>query len=83
MSKTVDKTKQTVTDTVKTTARIVKNIELFVQAVALLVVSIFAVYASKQLDLPTWGYYGVLASAAVIGLRGGYEFIRFLNKESK
>ena len=83
MSKAIDKTKQTVTETVKTTARVVKNIELFVQAVALLVVSVFAVYASKQLNLPVWGYYGVLASAAVIGLRGAIEFVGFLNKEAK
>ena len=67
-------------ETVKTTARIVKNAEYLVQAIALIIVSVFAVYAAKKLNLPTFGYYTVIGSAAVIGLRGSYEFIRFLNK---
>lgn len=59
-----------------------KNLEYLAQAIALLVVSIFAVYAAKKLNLPVYGYYVVIASAAVIGLRGAYEFVKFLNREA-
>lgn len=75
-----NKVKKTVTETVSTTARVVKNGEIFIQAVALLVLAGFAYFQLKEVTNDVL-YYAVLASLIVVGLRGAVEFIGFLNKE--
>ena len=74
------KVKKTVSETVNTTARVVKNAEHFVQAVALLVLAGFAYIQVKDVTNDVL-YFAVLASLIIVGLRGTYEVIRFLNKE--
>lgn len=74
------KVKKTVSETVSTTARVVKNAEHFVQAVALLVLAGFAYIQVKEVTNDVL-YFAVLASLIIVGLRGTYEVIRFLNKE--
>ncbi len=74
------KVKKTVSGTVSTTARVVKNGEIFIQAVALLVLAGFAYFQLKEVTNDVL-YYAVLASLIVVGLRGAVEFIGFLNKE--
>jgi hypothetical protein len=67
-------------ETVNNTARIIKNGEIFVQAVALLILAGFAYVQLKDVT-NDYAYYAVLASLIVVGLRGAVEFIGFLNKE--
>jgi hypothetical protein len=74
--------KRKVTETVSTTARIVKNAEHFVQAVSLLVLAGFAYTQLKTVQSDVV-YYTVLAALIVVGLRGAVEFISFLKKENK
>jgi len=75
-----NKVKAKVGDTVNTTARVIKNGEIFLQAVALLVLAGFAYFQLKEVTNDVL-YYSVLASLIVVGLRGAVEFVGFLNKE--
>ena len=75
-----NKVKAKATETVQTTGRVVKNAENFVQAVSLLVLAGFAYSQLKEVSNDVL-YYAVLASLIIVGLRGSYEVIRFLNKE--
>jgi hypothetical protein len=75
-----NKAKETVKNTVSTTARVVKNAEHFVQAVSLLVLAGFAYTQLKTVQSDVV-YYTVLAALIVVGLRGAVEFISFLNKD--
>lgn len=68
------------TETVQTTGRVIKNAEHFVQAVSLLVLAGFAYVQVKEVTNDVL-YVAVLASLIIVGLRGAYEVIRFLNKE--
>ena len=80
MSKTVDKTKQTVTDTVKTTARIVKNAEQLTIATALLVTTVFAFTQTKDITNQVWKYT-VVASLVIVGLLAFSQLVKFLNRD--
>lgn len=80
MKEKTTKAKTKVTKTTQATARVVKNGEMFVQAVALLVLAGFAYFQLKEVTNDVL-YYAVLASLIVVGLRGSVEFITFLNKE--
>ena len=75
-----NKVKKTVSETVNTTGRVVRNGEHFVQAVALLVLAGFAYTQVKEVANDVL-YFAVLASLIVVGLRGAVEFVSFLNKE--
>lgn len=75
-----NKVKKTVTETVNTTGRVIRNAEHFVQAVALLILAGFAYVQVKEVTNDVL-YVAVLASLIIVGLRGTYEVIRFLNKE--
>ena len=74
------KVKKTVSDTVNTTARVVKNTEILVQAIALLVVTIFSYTQLSEVSNQIW-YYTILASLIVVGLRASVELVKFLSKE--
>lgn len=74
------KVKKTVSETVNTTARVVRNAEQLVQAVSLLVITVFAYTQVKEVNNDVW-YFIVLASLAVVGVRATYEFLRFLAKD--
>ena len=80
VEKKPSKVKETVKNTVGTTSRVVRNGEHFVQAVALLVLAGFAYSQLEEVSNDVL-YYAVLASLIIVGLRGSYEVIRFLNKE--
>lgn len=75
-----NKVKKTVSETTKATGRVVRNGENFVQAVALLVLAGFAYVQVKDVTNDVL-YFAVLASLIIVGLRGTYEVIKFLNKE--
>lgn len=74
------KVKAKAAETVQTTGRVVRNGENFVQAVALLILAGFAYVQVKEVTNDVL-YFAVLASLIIVGLRGSYEIIRFLNKE--
>lgn len=69
----------------KDTKRVSANAEQFVQAVALLIVVGFGFWALGQLqdDLTDIPYRVVQAALVVMGVRGAYEFIKFLDAERK
>lgn len=73
--------KKKTTEFTATAKRIFDNFEQFVQAVALLTVATFSYYATKQLALNEFVEIFVTVALAVIGLRGAYEFFRFLDKK--
>lgn len=77
----MDKLKKTAQETVNNTKRVVHNGEAFVQAVALLTIAAFSYYALQNMDLNTQLEWVVTVALVVIGLRGAYEFVSFLNKE--
>lgn len=72
--------KRKVSDSVSTVSRVVKNAEQLVQAVSLLVITVFAYTQVKEVNNDVW-YFIVLASLAVVGVRATYEFLRFLAKD--
>jgi hypothetical protein len=75
-----NKVKATMTLTVSTTARVLKNTEVLVQAIALLVVTIFSYTQLSEVSNQIW-YYTILASLIVVGLRASVELVKFLSKE--
>lgn len=74
------KVKKTVSETVLTTGRVMKNTEILVQAIALLVVTIFSYTQLSEVSNQIW-YYTILASLIVVGLRASVELVKFLSKE--
>lgn len=60
--------------------RVIDNLEQFVQAVSLLTVASFSYYATRELQLNTVVEVLVISALVVIGLRGAYEFFKFLDK---
>jgi hypothetical protein len=75
-----NKVKKTVSETVLTTGRVMKNTEILVQAIALLVVTIFSYTQLSEVSNQIW-YYTILASLIVVGLRASVELVKFLSKE--
>jgi hypothetical protein len=63
--------------------RFTKNVETFVQAVSMLVLTTFAFWSTRQLQLNQMVRYVVVTALVIIGLRGMYEFVRFLDAERK
>lgn len=72
--------KKKATEVATTTKRVSGNLEQFVQAVSLLTVAVFSYYATKELDLNQAVEIFVTGSLVVIGLRGCFEFFKFLDK---
>lgn len=62
------------------TGRTTRNLERFVQAVALLVVGGWAFYALGQIELHETIVWIIRVSIAIIGLRGSYEFFKFFDR---
>lgn len=73
--------KEKLNTVVKTTQRIVRNGEQFIQAVALLVVAGFSYYASSRLHLNAFTLTVVDIALIIIGVRGAFELVKFLDKE--
>lgn len=73
--------KKQVQSTVKTAQRVLKNGEAFIQATSLLIVAAFAYYATRELNLNSALELVVVVALVVIGLRGFYEFVKFLDRE--
>ena len=66
---------------VKSAKRIGSNSEQFVQAVSLLTVAVFSYTQLHAHKFNTAIVWVVTVALAVIGLRGAYELIKFLDKE--
>lgn len=60
--------------------RVIDNLEQFVQAASLLTVASYSYYATRELQLNTVVEVLVISALVVIGLRGAYEFFKFLDK---
>lgn len=69
--------------TFKTSKRIAANAEQFVQAASLLTIAVFSYWALHQLKLAEPAQWAITAALVVIGLRGAYEMIKFLDTERK
>lgn len=65
----------------KTSKRVVSNGEQFVQAVSLLIVAVFSYTQLHEHKFHAAVQWTVTIALVVIGLRGAYELIRFLDKE--
>lgn len=67
------------TDEIRDTAIVVvKNLERLVEAVALLIVAGFAIFAVYHYGVSLWFKYLLLTAGMVIGVRGSIEFLRHL-----
>lgn len=77
------KIKENVTKVTNTSKRVINNGEAFVQACSLLVVSAFSYWALHQIHVAEPLQWVVTTALVVIGVRGTYEFIRFLDAERK
>ena len=73
------KVKKTVSETVTTTATIVKNAEQLVIASALLITTVFAYTQLDTVTNQVW-YYMVLASVAIVGLIAFVQLVKFLKQ---
>ena len=65
------------------TKRFANNVENFVQAVSMLTLVTFCFWALRQIEINNTLRYVVVTALVVIGLRGAYEFIKFLDAERK
>lgn len=61
--------------------RVFSNAEQFVMAVALLIVAVAAYDYQRQVQLAEAMRVIVVVALVIIGLRGMYELVRFLDKE--
>ncbi len=75
-----NKVKAKVTETVTTTATIVKNAEQLVIATALLIVTVFAYTESKAITNDVW-FFAVTASVAIVGVMAFWQFVTFLKRK--
>ena len=73
--------KQKTSKVVKTGKRVFSNAEQFVMAVALIIVAVAAYDYQSQVQLPEVVRVVVLVSLVIIGLRGMYELVKFLDRE--
>ena len=62
--------------------RVFSNAEQFVMAVALIVVAVSAYDYQNQQPLSEYVRGVVVVSLVIIGLRGAYELVKFLDKEA-
>lgn len=73
--------KEKATQVLDNAKNVIKNAEQLAQAIALLTVAVFSYYALGHIELNDVVYGVVIASLAIIGLRGSAEFLSFLNKK--
>lgn len=73
--------KQRTNKAVATGKRVFNNAEQFIMAIALLVVAVSAYDYQRQVQLNDYARAVVVVSLVIIGLRGTYELIRFLDKD--
>lgn len=77
----MEKIKQKTHDVIASSKRVFSNAEQFVMAVALLVVAVSAYDYQRQVQLNDYARAVVVVSLVIIGLRGAYELIKFLDKD--
>lgn len=77
----MSKVKQEAAKAAKSTKRVISNGEQFVQAIALLTTSIFSYSQLHAHSFNTAIQWVVTGALAVIGIRGAFELIKFLDKE--
>lgn len=70
--------KDKATQVKKEATTVVQNFTQLIEAVSLIVVSSFAIYNANQ-SKEYWAY-PVLIAGAVIAIRGGLEFIKYLKR---
>lgn len=75
------KVKKQAQDVAKSTQRVIRNGESFIQSVSLLIIAAFSYYATRELNLNKVLETVVVVALVVIGLRGATEFIKFLDVE--
>ncbi len=75
-----NKVKAKVTETVTTTATIVKNAEQLVVASALLITTLAAYNYLKVITNDVY-YYATLASVIIVGLIAFWQFVTFLKRK--
>lgn len=81
MTKKIKETSTAVSDNTKT---VVRNLSLLVESASLLVVAGYAFYTAYHAHGNKVELKFVIAASLVIGVRGAYEFLRYLaNKEVK
>lgn len=74
------KVKEKTNEVVTTTKRVISNGESFIQAVSLLVIAGFSYWALHQIKVAEPLQWVVTAALVVIGLRGLFEFFKFLDR---
>ena len=72
--------KQKAVEVTTTTKRVITNGETFIQAVSLLTVAAFSYWSLHQIKVAEPLQWVVTAALVIIGLRGFYEFVKFLDK---
>lgn len=77
----VKEAKKSIQEFWESSKRVALNAEHFVQAVSLLATAGFSFYARDKVELDAYAYYFITVALVVIGLRGTYELLKFLNKE--
>ncbi len=80
VEKKENKVKARVTETVVTTATIVRNAEQLVVASALLITTVFAYTQLETVSNRVW-YYTVLGSVIIVGLLAFSQLVKFLNRK--
>ena len=75
------KVKQEASKVAKSTQRVVRNSEQFIQAVSLLTVAVFSYSQLHNHSFHIAVHWVVTFALAVIGIRGTYELIKFLDKD--
>lgn len=74
------KVKEKTTEIVTTAKRVINNAETFIQATALLSLVVFSYSQLDEANLPVWGQWFITAALVIVGLRGVYEYYKFLDK---
>lgn len=75
------KVKQEATKVAKSTQRVVRNSEQFIQAVSLLIVAGFSYSQLHEHKFDVVVQWVVTVALVVIGLRGFYELVKFLDRD--
>lgn len=75
------KVKQEATKVAQSGKRVISNGEQFIQAVSLLTVAVFSYTQLHEHSFHTAIQWVVTGALAVIGIRGAFELIKFLDKE--
>jgi hypothetical protein len=74
------KVKESATQVLSTTKRVISNGETFIQAVSLLVIASWSYHTLHQVKVAEAVQWVVTVALVVIALRGFYELFKFLDK---